>query len=100
MVQKFKSKLNQLQQSRKLISLSYKQSFLEQYAPNSTPYLPESLRMQLRNFERPGASVVGDVPADTFARDILKRLLIDFFPGFVATGRQYLLAARYRTCGC
>lgn len=93
MVQKFKSKLNQLQQSRKLISLSYKQSFLEQYAPNSTPYLPESLRMQLRNFERPCASMIGDVPVD-FARDVLKRLLIDFFLGFVATGKQYLLAAR------
>lgn len=57
--------------------VSYKQSFLEQYTPNSTAYLPESLRVQLHNLGRPGASSVEDAPAGTFARDILNRLLID-----------------------
>ncbi|MBE7525796.1 Fic family protein [candidate division WWE3 bacterium] len=57
--------------------VSYKQSFLEQYTPNSTTYLPESLRTQLHNLGRPGVSAVEDAPAGTFARDILNRLLID-----------------------
>lgn len=57
--------------------VSYKQSFLEQYTPNSTAYLPESLRVQLHNLGRPGVSAVEDAPAGTFARDILNRLLID-----------------------
>lgn len=57
--------------------VSYKQSFLEQYTPNSTAYLPESLRTQLHNLGRPSVTATDDAPAGTFARDILNRLLID-----------------------
>lgn len=57
--------------------VSYKQSFLEQYTPNSTAYLPESLRTQLHNLGRPSVTAADDAPAGTFARDILNRLLID-----------------------
>ncbi len=57
--------------------VSYKPSFLEQYTPNLTAYLPESLREQLYNLGRPVTSQGGAVPAGTFARDILNRLLID-----------------------
>lgn len=59
------------------VPVSYKQSFLEQYIPNSTPYLTESLRTQLHNLGRPAAPAIEDAPAGTFARDILNRLLID-----------------------
>jgi hypothetical protein len=57
--------------------VSYKQSFLEQYTPNGTAYLPESLRTQLYNLGRPATTQIGEAPAGTFARDILNRLLID-----------------------
>jgi Fic family protein len=57
--------------------VSYKQSFLEQYTPNGTAYLPESLRTQLYNLGRPAKTQIGEAPAGTFARDILNRLLID-----------------------
>lgn len=57
--------------------VSYKQSFLEQYTPNSTAYLPKSLRTQLHNLGRPATPKLEDTPAGTFARDILNRLLID-----------------------
>ena len=54
--------------------VSYKQSFLEQYTPNGSAYLPESLRAQLHAM---GSPPVANTPAGTFARDILNRLLID-----------------------
>ena len=54
--------------------VSYKIEFLEQYHPNKTVYLPESLRAQLHTLGRSSAS---QAPAGTFARDILHRLLID-----------------------
>jgi hypothetical protein len=54
--------------------VGYKQSFLENYTPNGTAYLPESLRAQLHALGRPP---VENTPAGTFARDILNRLLID-----------------------
>lgn len=54
--------------------VSYNQSFLEEYRPNETAYLPESLRTQLHSL---GRSPATDRPAGTFARDILGRLLID-----------------------
>ncbi|MEI7430604.1 MAG: Fic family protein, partial [Betaproteobacteria bacterium] len=54
--------------------VGYKQAFLEQYTPNVTAYLPESLRAQLHALGRPP---VENAPAGTFARDILNRLLID-----------------------
>ncbi len=64
-----------VRQSRQQRSpVGYKQSFLENYTPNSTAYLPESLRVQLHALGRPP---VENTPAGTFARDILNRLLID-----------------------
>lgn len=57
--------------------VSYRQSFLEQYTPNLTAYLPEPLRVQLHRLGRPGTAEMGEAPAGTFARDILNRLLID-----------------------
>ena len=54
--------------------VSYNQSFLEEYRPNETAYLPESLRVQLHSL---GRSPATDRPAGTFARDIMSRLLID-----------------------
>lgn len=67
--------VRQPRQQRALVS--YKQSFLEQYTPNNTAYLSESLRTQLHNLGRPAKPKVEDAPAGTFARDILNRLLID-----------------------
>jgi hypothetical protein len=54
--------------------VSYRLSFLEDYLPNSTSYLPPALREQLHAL---GRSPSGQTPAGTFARDILSRLLID-----------------------
>ncbi len=54
--------------------VSYQIGFLEQYRPNQTAYLPESLRTQLHSLGRSSAE---QTPAGTFARDILNRLLID-----------------------
>lgn len=64
--------VRQPRQQRK--PLSYKKEFLEQYQPNLTAYLPESLRAQLHSL---GRSPAEQTPAGTFARDILNRLLID-----------------------
>ncbi len=57
--------------------VSYRQSFLEQYTPNLTAYLPEPLRVQLHQLGRPAVAELDAAPAGTFARDILNRLLID-----------------------
>jgi len=65
--------VRQPRQQRKPVS--YKNEFLEQYHPNQTAYLPESLRAQLHSL---GRSPAEQTPAGTFARDILNRLLIDF----------------------
>lgn len=54
--------------------VGYKLTFLEQYQPNQTAYLPQSLRDQLHAL---GRSPADQTPAGTFARDILNRLLID-----------------------
>ncbi len=54
--------------------IGYQLAFLEQYHPNQTPYLPQSLRDQLHAL---GRSPAEQTPAGTFARDILNRLLID-----------------------
>lgn len=54
--------------------VGYRQSFLEQYHPNHTAYLPPALREQLHAM---GRSPAAQTPAGTFARDILNRLLID-----------------------
>lgn len=54
--------------------VGYQLTFLEQYHPNHSAYLPPELREQLHAL---GQSPVGQTPAGTFARDILNRLLID-----------------------
>lgn len=54
--------------------VGYRQSFLEQYHPNHTAYLPPALREQLHAM---GRSPMAQTPAGTFAKDILNRLLID-----------------------
>lgn len=54
--------------------VSYNQGFLEDYHPNETYYLPDSLRKQLHTL---GRSPVEQSAAGTFARDIMNRLLID-----------------------
>lgn len=54
--------------------VGYKLEFLEQYHPNQSAYLPQTLRDQLHAL---GRSPADHAPAGTFARDILNRLLID-----------------------
>ena len=54
--------------------VGYNQGFLEAYYPNETHYLPLELREQLRQIGTPPDD---ERPAGTFAREILKRLLID-----------------------
>lgn len=54
--------------------VGYRVSFLQQYQPNQTAYLPPPLREQLHAM---GRSPAEQTPAGTFARDILNRLLID-----------------------
>ncbi|MEC5216989.1 Fic family protein [Actimicrobium sp. GrIS 1.19] len=54
--------------------VGYKLTFLEQYQPNQSAYLPQTLRDQLHAL---GRSPAEKTPAGTFARDILNRLLID-----------------------
>ena len=54
--------------------VGYRQSFLAQYHPNHTAYLPPALREQLHAM---GRSPAAQTPAGTFAKDILNRLLID-----------------------
>lgn len=64
-----------VRQPRQLRSpVGYKLEFLEQYHPNQTTYLPQSLRDQLHAL---GRSPADQTPAGTFARDIFNRLLID-----------------------
>jgi hypothetical protein len=70
--QKIKDHVRQPRQMR--IPVGYNQSFLEEYYPNETSYLPSELRNQLRTLGTPHD---GDRPAGTFARDIMNRLLID-----------------------
>jgi hypothetical protein len=54
--------------------VGYQRSFLEEYEPGVTFYLPESLRTQFHEIGRPPSS---ERPAGTYAREILNRLLID-----------------------
>lgn len=70
--EEIKTYVRQPRQQRQPVS--YKNAFLEQYHPNQTAYLPESLRAQLHSLGRSSAE---QTPAGTFARDILNRLLID-----------------------
>ncbi len=54
--------------------VSYEKSFLENYFPNDTYYLPASAREQLHYL---GCTSEERRPAGTFAKDIFNRLLID-----------------------
>lgn len=54
--------------------VGYQRDFLEAYQPNRTWYLPAPLRRQLRKMGETGQA---DLPAGTYGRAILSRLLID-----------------------
>ena len=54
--------------------VGYQREFLDAYEPNRTWYLPEPLRRQLR---RMGDTGQGGLPAGTYGRAVLNRLLID-----------------------
>jgi hypothetical protein len=54
--------------------VGYHRKFLDQYRPNETYYLSESLRHHLSEI---GKSPDGERPAGTYARQIFNRLLID-----------------------
>ncbi len=54
--------------------VGYRQEFLRSYRPNTTFYLPPPIRERLA---RLGTSPDGALPAGTYARQILNRLLID-----------------------
>jgi len=54
--------------------VSYNREFLDRYLPNKTFYLAESDRQRLREAGTPAAA---PLPAGTYARRILERLLVD-----------------------
>ena len=54
--------------------VGYQGSFLEAYQPNRTFYLPENLRKELAEIGQVG---MGDLPAGTYFRQVMDRLLID-----------------------
>lgn len=54
--------------------VGYDRTFLHRYRPNVDFYLSESERAELREF---GATRIVEQPAGTFAKQVLKRLLID-----------------------
>lgn len=54
--------------------VGYQRSFLEDYQPNKTWYLPTPLRRQLKNM---GDTRQAELPAGTHGRAVLNRLLID-----------------------
>ncbi len=54
--------------------VGYQEDFLDSYQPNQTWYLPEPLRRQLRKMGDTGQS---QLPAGTYGRAMLDRLLID-----------------------
>ena len=54
--------------------VGYNRAFLEGYEPNSSAYLPDSMRSHLHAL---GRSPVMERTAGTYARDILTRLMID-----------------------
>jgi hypothetical protein len=54
--------------------VGYKDALLDEYIPNQTTYLSESLRRELANEGHVGAS---QLPAGTYVRKVLDRLLID-----------------------
>lgn len=54
--------------------VGYQGAFLDAYLPNRTFYLPEALRKQLAEMGQVGLT---DLPARTYVRQVLDRLLID-----------------------
>ena len=54
--------------------VGYQGAFLEAYRPNETFYLPESLRKELEGIGQVG---LGELPAGTYLRQVMDRLLID-----------------------
>lgn len=64
--------IDQPQEARKPVG--YQRDFLDEYRPNETGYLSESLRRQLHKM---GRTTAFDEPAGTYSRAILNRLLID-----------------------
>lgn len=54
--------------------VGYQREFLDSYQPNTSWYLPATLRQQLH---RIGSTSKNDLPAGTYSRAILNRLLID-----------------------
>ncbi len=54
--------------------VSYNREWLEEYRPNHTKYLSDTIRKQLREL---GQMEEGQYPAGTFARAIFARLLVD-----------------------
>lgn len=54
--------------------VGYNRTFLDQYRPNVTSYLPEAIRRRLHEL---GRTPVGGQAAGTYARHILNRLLVD-----------------------
>lgn len=55
-------------------SVGYRREFLDEYQPNQTAYLPDPVRRYLHQL---GSLRQPQLPAGTFARHILDRLLID-----------------------
>lgn len=55
-------------------AVKYDKTFIDRYVPNKTFYLPERDRKLLRGA---GSPVGGPLPAGTYARRILERLLVD-----------------------
>ncbi len=64
--------INQPLAARKPVA--YQSELLESYIPNHSFYLSESLRQQLKNMGNTGQD---SLPAGTFGREIISRLLID-----------------------
>jgi Fic family protein len=54
--------------------VGYQGTFLDSYRPNETFYLPESLRRELEDLGQVGLS---ELPAGTYLRQVMDRLLID-----------------------
>ncbi|MEI8310666.1 MAG: Fic family protein [Verrucomicrobiota bacterium] len=54
--------------------VGYRKAFLDSYQPNRTFYLPSPLRREL---EKTGQVGLADLPAGTYLRQVLDRLLID-----------------------
>ena len=54
--------------------VGYNRAFLDDYRPNDSYYLPAQIRERLMEMGRP---LNGDLPAGTYARQILHRVLID-----------------------